>query len=142
MIKIEYPQHPFRIKEETGGSFIFDEIRKQWVNLSPEEWVRQNILQYLIHVKKYPASLMAVEKEIRLGELKKRCDIIVYKDNLPWMIVECKEMNVPITDRVIEQVLRYNQVLRVNYLILTNGTDTYGMDTATCEMIHVLPEYT
>lgn len=123
MIKIEYPPYQPKIKEEDGKEFIFDEVRKRWVVLTPEEWVRQNFLQYLIHIKKYPASLIAVEKEIKLGELKKRFDIVVYdRDSKPWMAIECKEMGVTLDKKVLDQVLRYNMTLNVPYLVITNGS--------------------
>jgi hypothetical protein len=123
MIKIEYPAYQPKIKKEDDKEFIFDEIRKRWVMLTPEEWVRQNFLQYLIQIKKYPASLIAVEKEIKLGELKKRFDIVVYDSNTkPWMIIECKEMNVKLDKAVLDQVLRYNITLHVPYLVVTNGS--------------------
>ncbi len=126
MIKINYPHYDFRIKEEDGREIIFDDSRKQWVRLTPEEWVRQNILQYIVQVKKYPASLIAVENEISLGELKKRFDILVYKDAKPWMIIECKEMNVSLNEAVLKQILNYNITLQAAYIIITNGTETYG----------------
>lgn len=123
MIRIEYPPYQPKIKKEAGRELIFDEVRKRWVALTPEEWVRQNFLQYLMQVKRYPASLMAVEKEIRLGELKKRFDILVYdKDSKPWMIIECKEMGVPLDKKTLNQVLRYNITLNVPYLVITNGS--------------------
>ncbi len=123
MIKIEYPLYQPKIKEEAGKEFIFDEFRKRWIVLTPEEWVRQNFLQYLTQTKKYPASLIAIEKEIKLGELKKRFDIVVYdSDTKPWMIVECKEMNVVLDKSVLDQVLRYNTTLNVPYLVITNGS--------------------
>ena len=122
MIKIEYPPYQPKIKEDAGKEFIFDEFRKRWVQLTPEEWVRQNFLQYLTQTKKYPASLIAIEKEIKMGELKKRFDILVYDTQTkPWMIVECKEMNVALDKTVLDQVLRYNISLNVPYLVLTNG---------------------
>jgi hypothetical protein len=122
MIRIEYPAFPFRIKEDEGKEFIFDELRKQWLRLTPEEWVRQNFLQYLIQVKKYPASLVAIEKEIRLGELKKRFDILVYDvQHHPWLIVECKAMEVPLSEMVLQQALRYNISVPVPYVVITNG---------------------
>ncbi|HMK03496.1 MAG TPA: type I restriction enzyme HsdR N-terminal domain-containing protein [Ferruginibacter sp.] len=128
MIKIEYPPYQPKIKKEDHKEFIFDEVRKRWVILSPEEWVRQNFLQYLIHVKKYPASLIAVEKEIKLGELKKRFDIVVYdRNSKPWMIVECKEMNVVLDKSVLDQALRYNITLQVPYLVITNGSYCMGL---------------
>ncbi|NOT94655.1 type I restriction enzyme HsdR N-terminal domain-containing protein [Ferruginibacter sp.] len=123
MIKIEYPSYQPKIKKENDKEFIFDEVRKRWVILTPEEWVRQNFLQYLIQVKEYPASLIAVEKEIKLGELKKRFDIVVYdKLSQPWMIIECKEMNVDLSKNVLDQVLRYNITMQVPYLVITNGS--------------------
>jgi hypothetical protein len=127
MIKIEFPVHAFKMKKENGKEMIFDECRKQWFLLTPEEWVRQNFLQYLMQVKGYPSSLIAVEREIALGELKKRCDIIVFKDAKPWMIVECKEMNSELNEAVIKQILRYNISLQVSYLVITNGSTTYAL---------------
>lgn len=124
MIKIDYPRFDFRMKGDSGKQLIFDELRKRWVALTPEEWVRQNILQYLVQVKNYPASLIAVEKEIAQGELKKRFDILVYKASRPWMIIECKEMNVMINEAVIRQVLNYNITLQTDFLVVTNGSVT------------------
>ena len=122
MIKIDYPSYQPKIKEEDKKEFIFDKFRKRWVQLTPEEWVRQNFLQYLTQTKKYPASLIAIEKEIKLGELKKRFDIVVYDgETKPWMIIECKEMNVTLDKTVLDQVLRYNISLNVPYLVITNG---------------------
>ena len=112
MLKIEFPPYQPKIKRVNDKDFIFDEVRKRWVLLTPEEWVRQNFLQYLIFVKKYPASLIAVEKQIRLNDLKKRFDIVVFDQNSqPWMIVECKAMDVPLDKTVLDQVLRYNASL-------------------------------
>lgn len=127
MIYIEYPEYSFKIKKENNSDIIFDNFRKIWVNLTPEEWVRQNILQYITIVKNYPASLIAIEKEISLGELKKRCDVVVYdKQMKPWMIIECKEMNVPLTEKVLDQILRYQITLPAKYLLVTNGSYCYG----------------
>ena len=123
MIKINYPKYQPKIKNENDKEFIFDEVRKRWVILTPEEWVRQNFLQYLIYIKKYAATLIAIEKEIKLGDLKKRFDIVVYNTNLkPWMIIECKEMNVDLNKQVLHQVLRYNISMQVPYLVITNGS--------------------
>jgi hypothetical protein len=129
MIRIDYPPYQPKIKTAAGpqGSakmeFIFDELRKRWIVLTPEEWVRQNFLQYLTQIKKYPASLIAVEKEIKLGDLKKRFDMVVFDKNAkPWMIVECKEMNVALDKSVLDQALRYNITLNVPYLVVTNGS--------------------
>ena len=124
MVKIDYPRHSFRMKEEGAKEFIFDEFRKLWVRLTPEEWVRQNFLQYLVQVKNYPPSLIAVETEVRLLELRKRCDILIYRDAQPWMIVECKEMNEKLDDDVLGQVLRYNISMPSVFLVITNGSYT------------------
>lgn len=128
MIQIPYPLHPFRIRETEGKEWIFDELRKQWVRLSPEEWVRQNILQYFLQVMNIPASLIAVEREIKIGELRKRFDILVYKSASPWLMVECKEMNVPIDEAVLKQVLHYNTGIQVPYVMVTNGNISYAFE--------------
>jgi len=123
MLKIVYPSHNFRIKKTLGKEFIFDEVRRRWVTLTPEEWVRQNFLQYLVRVKNYPGALLSVEKLVNVGELRKRCDIVVYKADRPWMIVECKEMNADLNLPVLEQILRYNIGHQVQYLVITNGNN-------------------
>jgi len=128
MLQITFPQHNFRIKKEKAKHAIFDEVRRLWVTLTPEEWVRQNFLQYLIQVKNYPPSLISVEKIIKVGELKKRYDIVVYHNNNPWMIVECKENNIPINTAVIEQVIRYNMALSISYFVVTNGIESFGYE--------------
>src|SRR3954470_24344349 len=104
MIKVEYPDHRFKIRTDDSKDFIFDEFRKSWVRLTPEEWVRQNFLQYLVKVKKYPFPLIAVEKEIYLGALNKRFEILLYNSNHePWMMVECKSMDIVIDQKVMDQ---------------------------------------
>ncbi len=144
MIKIQYPKDQVKTRQRGGVNEVFDIVRKKWLILTPEEWVRQNILQYLLVIKRYPASLIAVEKEINLGELKKRCDVVVYnRDLLPWMIIECKEMNVPLSHKVIEQILRYHITLSATYLIITNGSYTYGFQKKHNQFyeINLLPEF-
>ena len=127
MININYPEPGFRIKEKGNKEFIFDALRKKWIQLTPEEWVRQNFVQYLSQEKKYPLSLIAIEKEIRLGELKKRFDILVYDNNhQPWMMIECKAATIKLDDAVLQQILRYNITLPVPFIIITNGSLTYG----------------
>jgi hypothetical protein len=143
MLRIDYPPHPFKIKEENNKHLIFDEVRKLWLILTPEEWVRQNFIQYLVQIKKYPSSVIAIEKEIKLGELKKRCDIVVYKSHRPWMIVECKEQTVLLNDAVIQQVLRYNISLKVKILVVTNGENTYAvlLDNNNVTPLDILPDW-
>ncbi|TAN01795.1 MAG: type I restriction enzyme HsdR N-terminal domain-containing protein [Chitinophagaceae bacterium] len=127
VISIHYPSPDFKICVIEDKQVIWDHIRKRYVKLTPEEWVRQNFLQYLIQYARYPASLMAVEKEIKLGELKKRCDIVIYKNSRPWMIIECKEPGTSINEETLQQILGYNMTLQVSYLVLTNGDYTYIM---------------
>jgi hypothetical protein len=145
MIKIEFPKHQFKIKKENNVELIFDAFRKRWLVLAPEEWVRQNMLQYLTEIKKYPAKLIAIEKEFSLGELKKRCDIVIYnRDSLPWMIIECKEMNALINAKVMEQILRYHITLPAKYLVITNGSYCFGFEKRDRQFFEIdkLPEFT
>lgn len=142
MIPITFPKHPFKIKEENSAEWIFDELRKQWLILTPEEWVRQNFLQYLQQTKKYPASLIAVEKEIQLGELKKRCDILIYNQaHQIHVIVECKAMHIPLDEKVFDQILRYNQSIQCQMLIITNGANTFAFDLQTQTMLNEIPAF-
>lgn len=126
MIKLVYPEPSFKIKREGERARIFDRVRKKWVSLSPEEWVRQNFIAYLISEKLYPPAFFSIEKEILFNGLRKRCDVVVFYNNAPFMVVECKELNVPITETVLRQVLMYNMKLDVPFLLLTNGSFTYG----------------
>ncbi|MGH2645909.1 MAG: type I restriction enzyme HsdR N-terminal domain-containing protein [Ginsengibacter sp.] len=128
MIKIEFPKQQVAMRQRAGLNEVFDVIRKKWLQLSPEEWVRQNMIHYLIS-KKYPGSLIAVEKEIKLGELSKRCDLVVYsKKALPFMIIECKEMRVSLSEKTLNQILRYHITLPAKYLIITNGGFCFGFE--------------
>lgn len=138
-----YPTYPFKIKQVQGKDQIFDPFRKLWIILTPEEWVRQNILQYLVQTCKYPSSLIAVEKNIQLGELNKRFDIVIYKNDTPWMIIECKEARVEIGEKTLQQILQYQQVLKATYLIITNGHQTLGAKIASGKLhqLQNFPEY-
>ena len=129
MINIRFPEPAFRMKQDGGKEYIFDLLRKKWLLLTPEEWVRQNFVQYLIQSMHYPASLIALEKEIMLGELKKRFDILVYnKDHQPWMIVECKAETITLNNETLQQALRYNISVPVEFLIITNGNYSFGWE--------------
>lgn len=151
MIQINYPQYPFKIRPNEASTNvskvqaqakdqIFDPFRKKWVALTPEEWVRQNILQYLIQVCQYPTALIAIEKSIQLGELTKRFDILIYKNDKPWMIIECKEANVTINDKTIAQLYQYQQVLEAQYLFASNGHETVGAEIKTGKL-HALQNF-
>jgi Type I restriction enzyme R protein N terminus (HSDR_N) len=129
MLAIHYPEPAFRMKNEEGKEFIFDPLRKRWLLLTPEEWVRQNFIQYLTRVKKYPSTLVAQEKTLKLGELKKRFDILVYDNqHRPWMMIECKAPSIKLDESVLHQLLRYHISIPVGFLIITNGGLTYGWE--------------
>lgn len=139
MIKVNYPEPVFRFKEENGKELIFDFIRKQWLLLNEEEWVRQNFIQFLVQDMKYPIELIAVEKEIQLGELKKRFDILVYdRNHKPWMLIECKASEIDLDEKVLMQVLRYNISMPANFLVITNGHVTYAWEKSGSELKEIL----
>lgn len=121
---IPFPDYHPKLKTDNLKKQVWCIVRKKWVIFTKEEWVRQNWLNYLIEVLKYPASLIAVEKEIYLGELRKRVDILVYKNNSPWMLIECKEQEVPLSEQTIQQILSYQTALQTGILIISNGNDT------------------
>jgi len=144
MIKIEYPSYQPKIKTEKGRELIFDPYRKKWITLTPEEWVRQNFMQYLVHVLRYPVSLIAIEKEILLGEVKKRFDIVIYnQDTVPFMVVECKEMNVPLSENVLHQALRYNTNMQAKFIVITNGRYCFAFKRVgeSFEETELIPEF-
>ena len=128
MLAIHFPEPDFRFQGTRGQEMIWDRVRRKWVRLTPEEWVRQNFVRYLTLEMKYPQSLIAIEKQIKLGERIKRYDIAVYRETAPWMVIECKEPEVTLDQKVLEQVLRYNSKLTARYLIITNGVMHYGWE--------------
>jgi hypothetical protein len=129
MITVQYPKPEFNIKKEGDKRYIFDGIRKAWLLLTEEEWVRQNFAAYLTKTLNYPPALIALEKEFFLNDLKKRFDILVYgKDHNPWMLVECKAPQVSLSEDVLQQVLRYNVSVPVKYIVITNGTTTVAWE--------------
>ncbi|HEY0271646.1 MAG TPA: type I restriction enzyme HsdR N-terminal domain-containing protein [Chitinophaga sp.] len=146
MIAIEFPTPDFKLQRQDGKDLIFDAWRRKYVALTPEEWVRQNFLAYLTQTLQYPASLIGIEKEILLGTLRKRCDIVVYNRQMqPWMIVECKEMTVPLGQPTLEQINRYQLVLSSAYLVITNGVHTFccrgNAALQKWEFVQALPAY-
>ena len=144
MIEIKFPPPDFKIKTEKEVDYIFDTIRKKWIVLTPEEWVRQNFIQSLVKVKKYPASLIALEKEIVLGEIKKRFDILVYnKEHQPWIMIECKATHIPLNEEVLNQILRYHISVASSYLVITNGNFTYGWEKTSNKLQDIvsLPDF-
>lgn len=126
MTDVSFSQYNFRTEERAGKPFIFDEVRRKLVPLTPEEWVRQHILHYLIYDKNYSKSLIAVERGIELNGLQKRFDVVIFgQDGKPKLIVECKAPEEKLNDKVFEQIARYNLTLRVDYLWVTNGQNNY-----------------
>lgn len=108
-------------RELNGHREVFDPVRRRWVALTPEEWVRQGTILRLHRDRGYPLEVMQVEGAITVNGMTRRCDIVVHRDSRPWMIVECKKSDVPLTQKVCDQACRYNTVLQVPYLMLTNG---------------------
>ena len=132
MVRLNLPEYSFRIQKTEKGLQIFDPIRKKFIALTPEEWVRQNFMQYLIREKKYPESLIAVETGLKYNRLKKRSDITVYdRKGKVWMIIECKSPKIKISQETFNQVAVYNMSgkTKTKYLAVTNGLKHYC-----CEM--------
>lgn len=122
MLALNLPEYPTKVKIVEGKKTIFDEIRRQYVALTPEEWVRQHFVHFLIHQKGYSKSLMGNEVLINLNNQRRRCDTVVYNNRLePLMIIEYKAPDVKITQEVFNQIYHYNIVLRANYLVVSNG---------------------
>ncbi len=122
MTEVKFSDYNFRTEEREGKKFIFDEVRRKFVSLTSEEWVRQNVIHYLIYDKKFSRSLIAVERGIELNGLQKRFDVVVFgNDSKPKMIIECKASEEKLDAKVFEQIARYNLSLKVDYLWVTNG---------------------
>jgi len=124
--KLNFPTYSFRFKNSENKISIFDEIRKKFIILQPEEWVRQHCVQYLIQNKKYPKSLINVEKELKVNNLRKRYDIITYNtDGSIHLIVECKSPKITVNQNTFDQIARYNLTINADYLMVTNGINHY-----------------
>ncbi len=122
MSGINLPSFQFKTKTENGKNYIFDRLRKQYVRQTPEEYVRQHFINYLIEHKKYPESLLSNEVCIELGHVKKRCDTVLYDKYLkPLVIIEYKSPSIPINQEVFDQIVRYNITLQVPWLMVSNG---------------------
>ena len=144
MLDLQFSTYDFKIKEDIDHRRIFDIIRKKFVVLTPEEWVRQHILHYLIEEMNYPKGLISVEKEIKVNQLKKRYDIVIYDHfQKPWMLIECKEPKVAISDSTLEQIMRYHQVLQCPFWMLTNGQSSFcaQIENGNIKWLNTLPTY-
>jgi hypothetical protein len=144
--KLNLPNSELKIKLVEETTQVFDEVRKKYFKLTPEEWVRQSFIHYLNKEKNYPFGLMGVEKMVKYNSLKTRADIVIYsREGMPSLIVECKAPNVKITQDAFNQIAKYNYKLRVKYLVVTNGLQYFC-----CEMdyennkitfLEEIPEY-
>ena len=126
MLPLNLPSYPVKIQVQNGKNVIFDPLRRKFVALTPEEWVRQHFVNLLTEIKGYPKVLLANEVQLNLNGTKKRCDTVLFDKNLQArMIVEYKAPHVEITQNVFDQITRYNMVLKVEYLIVSNGINHY-----------------
>lgn len=125
-LELSLPAFEYKVKRQSGAMMIYDMIRKKYVVLTPEEWVRQHVVHYLIDVKHCPPALVAVEREIDLYGLRRRFDVVVFnREATPWLVVECKAPSVALTQRVFDQAFRYNMTLTAPYVAITNGVKHY-----------------
>ena len=137
MVNLNLPKCTFKIKNRENKLYIFDIIRKKYVVLTPEEWVRQNFMNFLITDKKYPKSLIAIEKQLKFNNLAMRTDILIFnKLGQPDIIVECKSPDIKISQETFDQIARYNLKLNANFLIVTNGLQHYY-----CKLDHQNEQY-
>jgi len=121
-MQLNLPVYNFRTTQKEGRIFVFDALRRRWVKLTPEEWVRQHLVRYLIEEKGFPASLIAVERSLRFNQQDFRADVVVFStEGKPLLIVECKAPEVKITQKVFDQIVRYNFEFQVDFLIVSNG---------------------
>lgn len=126
MRDLNFPKFQFRFKNSENKWFIFDEIRKKYVFLTPEEWVRQHVVRFLIEVKGYPKSYINLEKIVKINGMNKRYDVVIFNPKGEiFLLVECKEPNVAITQAVFDQIARYNSNLNAQFLMVTNGLQHY-----------------
>ena len=123
---LNLPSYPFRLKREGGSLFIFDELRKKFLVLTPEEWVRQHVVQFLIRKKQFPRTLIKLEGGLKLNTLQKRTDVVIFnRTGQSLAIVECKAPHVKITQEVFDQIARYNMIHKAEWLMVSNGLNHY-----------------
>jgi len=146
MQQLNFPTYNFRFKNSENKTAIFDEIRKKFIILTPEEWVRQNVVQYLLQQKKYPKSLINVEKLLKINGLVKRYDVVVFNnDGSIFILVECKAPEIKISQTTFDQIARYNMTLQAEYLMVTNGLNHYfcqmDFENERYAFLRELPDY-
>ncbi|WP_412561042.1 type I restriction enzyme HsdR N-terminal domain-containing protein [Winogradskyella sp. MIT101101] len=147
MQDLNFPKFEYRLKSTENKVSIFDVIRKKFIILQPEEWVRQHCVHFLINEKKFPKSLINVEKELTINGLKKRYDIVVFNpDGSIHLMVECKSYNITIDQSTFDQIARYNLQLDATYLMVTNGINHYycemDMQAERYVFLKDIPDYT
>ena len=126
MQQLNFPSYNFRFKNSENKVSIFDDIRKKFIILTPEEWVRQHTIQFLLQEKNYPKSYLNIEKLIKINDISKRYDIVVFQpDGTIFLLIECKAPEVKITQETFDQIARYNLTLKAQYLMVTNGLNHY-----------------
>ena len=122
MQTLNLPTYNFKLKNSQNKTLIFDKLRKKYVVLTPEEWVRQHFVHFLIDQKKYPETLIAIEKQLTINNLKKRTDILIFNsDGKTEVVIECKAPSIKISQKTFDQIARYNLQLKADFLIVTNG---------------------
>jgi hypothetical protein len=127
MQELNFPKYDFTITRDAKGDYIYDIIRKKNVKLTPEEWVRQHLVHYFIFNCNYPQSLIGVEKQIKVGNMLKRFDVVVFNRNAKALLLaECKAPDIEITEDTFDQAARYNLALSADYFVITNGIDTFS----------------
>ena len=146
MVHLNLPPYQIRVKETGGRKQVFDILRRKYVALTPEEWVRQHFIHYLIEHKNYPASLLANEVPLQIGEKRMRADSVLYDNQLhPRIIIEYKAPNITLTQKVFDQITVYNLLLHVDYLIVSNGMTTYickmDYEKQTYKFLESIPNY-
>ncbi len=146
MQRLNFPIYSFRFKNSENKVSIFDEIRKKFIILTPEEWVRQHVVHYLINEKKYPKSLINVEKVLTVNGLRKRYDVVVFNsDGSIHILVECKAPEVRISQATFDQIARYNMTMKARFLKVTNGLSHYycqmDFENEKYEFLTGLPDY-
>ncbi|TAF49665.1 MAG: type I restriction enzyme HsdR N-terminal domain-containing protein [Sphingobacteriia bacterium] len=128
-MQLSFPNYEPRFRQKETAKEIWDPFRKKWVAFTPEEWVRQNMLHFLVHRCQVPPALVAIEKSLKIGPLTKRADILVYKEDAVWMLVECKAQNIGLDQDTLQQILAYHTVRQAKYLVISNGTQTFCFST-------------
>jgi hypothetical protein len=146
MVRLNLPEFEYKLKKADGKVWIFDVIRKKYIILTPEEWVRQHFIHYLITGLKYPKALLKIEGGLTYNQLQKRSDILVFdREGKPWMVIECKSPDLKVSQSTLQQASVYNATLRAKYLTVSNGLIHYCASTdweaGKTTLLEALPEY-